>query len=336
MEQHETLAAGRVPVLVLIDVEPDRFFIDRTDRAPWSGFERGVEVMTKVRDVLARRTGRSAHFTWLVRTDEQVAQTYGSAGWAFDHYRRTFETLLAEHDEVGIHVHAYRWDHRLDNWIEDYGNQDWVERCVHAGVGAFEKHFGHVPAAFSMGMDWTNQATIRLVSELAIRYEFSPILAKEPQPFPPRDAYSGFAPDCSRIPARPYHPSAADFLSPAADGADGMWIIPQSSRMARIFPSFKRGLWDLLHLRPVAPRLTRKFFLPDDPAQLQPAIDDMLASLERPYLTFAVRTDEYCRPDSTAMVVRNLESALDHPDAERFVFTRPDEALRTLGYAGGD
>src|SRR6185369_6910332 len=113
MEQHETLAAGRVPVLVLIDVEPDRFFIDRTDPAPWSGFERGVEVMTKVRDVLARRTGRSAHFTWLVRTDEQVAQTYGSAGWAFDHYRRTFETLLAEHDEVGVHVHAYRWDHRL-------------------------------------------------------------------------------------------------------------------------------------------------------------------------------------------------------------------------------
>ena len=58
----------------------------------------------------------------------------------------------------------------------------------------------------------------------------------------------------------------------------------------------------------------------------------MLRSLERPYLTLAVRTDEYSRRDSSAIVRRNRERVLDHPDAGRFVFTRPDEALRTLDY----
>jgi hypothetical protein len=336
MGEHATPTSTRVPVLVLIDVEPDGFFIGRSENVPWSGFERATEVMADVRGVLAQRTGLDAHFTWLVRADQQVAETYGSAGWAFGHYRRAFETLLAEQDEIGLHVHAYRWEARAGNWIEDYGNQDWIKRCIHAGVGAFEQHFGRPPAAFSTGMDWTNQATIQLVRELNVRYEFSTILRKESQPFPPRDTYSGVAPDCSQIPERPYHPSPDDFCSAAPKGGNGIWLFPQSSRVARIFPSWKRGLWDLVHLRPVAPRWTRKFFLQDNPARLQPAIDEMLRSLERPYLTLAVRTHEFCRADTTATVRRNLEGALDHPDAGRFVFTRPDEALRVLGLADSE
>lgn len=335
MGEQGTIAGGRIPVLVLIDVEPDGFFVDRTDRAPWIGFERSMDVMAELRDVLARRTGLAVHFTWLVRADAQIEEVYGSTGWAFDHYRRSFETLLAAGDEVGLHVHAYRWDDRFGNWVEDYGNQEWVERCVRAGVGGFEKHFGRPPTAFSMGMDWTNQATVRLASALDVRYDFSPIIARGREPWPPRDRYTGVAPDCSRIPPRPYHPSADDFLCGTPDGAGRMWVFPQSSRIARIFPSWKRGLWDLLHLRPVAPRGTRKLFLQDEPAHLQPAIDAILERLERPFLTLAVRTDEYSRPRSTAVVRRNLEGALDHPDATRFAFTRPDEALRALGYADG-
>jgi hypothetical protein len=337
MEERGTVADdARIPVLVMIDVEPDGFFIDRTKKLPWTGFERAVDVMAEVRALLSRHTRRDAHFLWLVRADPQVAETYGSAGWAFEHYRRAFETFLAAGDDVGIHVHAYRWQEGAGTWVEDYGNQEWVEHCVHAGVGAFTTHFGHPPASFTMGMDWTNQATVQLVSGLNVRYELTPILAKESQPFPPRNAFTGVAPDCSRIPARPYHPSPDDFRCAAPDGGDGMWLIPQSSRMARIFPSWKRALWELVHLRPVAPRGTRKLYLEDDPVHVLPAIDGMLRRVELPYLTFAVRTDQYCRPDTTAVVRRNLEGALEHRDAGRFLYTRPDEALRVLGLVPAD
>lgn len=187
MAEHGTAVDPRIPVLVMIDAEPDGFFIRRTDAAPWAGFERAVEVMTDARVMLARRTGRDPHFTWRVRADPQVAETYGSAAWAFERHRAAFEALRAAGDEVGVHVHAYRWDARADGWVEDFGSQDWVERCVRAGVDAFTHHFGRPPTSFSMGMDWMNQATMRLVAELGLRHELSIVAGRETQPFPPRD-----------------------------------------------------------------------------------------------------------------------------------------------------
>jgi len=322
-----------VPVLVLIDVEPDGFFVGRTENVPWTGFERAVDVMADVRAALVRATGREAHFTWLVRADEQIAETYGSAGWAFDRYRDTFGDLLAADDEIGLHIHAYRWDGATMGWVEDYGNQGWVERCVRTGCRAFAEQFARPAASFSMGMDWTNEATVRLARELDVRYDFSAVLGREPVPFPPRDTYTGVAPDCSAIPDGPYRPALEDFRRPTADPGDGMWLFPLSSRVARVLPSWKRGAWDLVRLRPIAPRETRKLFLQDDPAELQPAVDALLRRLPRPYLTFAVRTHEFRSPEPTAVVRRNLESAVARHEAGRFAFTRPDEALQLLGYA---
>jgi len=331
-EKPMTTTQPQVPVLLLIDVEPDGFFIDRNKKAPWTGFERALEIIADLRPMLAQKTGRNAHFTWLVRADPQVAETYHSSAWAFEYYRQALEELLAAQDEVGLHVHAYRWDAEGNCWIEDYGNQEWINHCIHLGVSAFEKFFQRKPPSFSMGMDWTNQATIQLVTELQIRYEFSAILGKEVQPFPTLGTYTGVAPDCSRIPQRPYRPSQTDFLSPVTHQEDGIWIFPQSSRVARIERSWKRRLFDLVRLQPTPPPCTRKFFLQDDPAALRVSIDDMLGHLGRPYLTFAVRTHEFTRPERIATIRRNLDSALEHPAAERFVFTTPAKALRILGY----
>lgn len=327
-----TTTRPQVPVLLLIDVEPDGFFIDRNKKAPWSGFERAMEIIADIRHMLAQKTSRSAHFTWLVRADPQVAETYHSPAWAFEYYREALKEMVAAHDEVGLHVHAYRWDADGNCWIDDYGNQEWVNHCIHMGVSTFEKFFQRKPASFSMGMDWTNQATIQLVTELQIRYEFSTVLGKEVQPFPIYGNYTGVAPDCSRIPQRPYRPSQKNFLSPAAHQEDGIWIFPQSSRVARPERSWKRRLYDLVRLQPAPPPCTRKFFLQDDPVTLRAGVADMLSHMGRPYLTFAVRTHEFTRPDRIATIRRNLDSALEHPAAERFVFTTPAKALRILGY----
>ncbi len=327
-----TTTRPQVPVLLLIDIEPDGFFIDRHKQAPWLGFERALEIIADIRPRLAQKTNRSAYFTWLVRADPQIAETYASPAWAFEYYREAFKELLAAHDEVGLHVHPYRWDARGNCWVDDYGNQEWVNHCIHMGVSAFEKFFQRRPTSFSMGMDWTNQATMQLVNELQIRYEFSPILGKEVQPFPIYGNYAGVAPDCSRIPQHPYHPSPKDFLSPDVQQEDGIWIFPQSSRVARPERSWRRTLYDLVRLRPAPPPCTRKFFLQDDPVALHVSIDEVLNHVGRPYLTFAIRTHEFNKPKRIATVRRNLANALQHPAAESFVFTTPAEALRILGY----
>jgi hypothetical protein len=87
-----------------------------------------------------------------------------------------------------------------------------------------------------------------------------------------------------------------------------------------------------VRMRPVPPHYTRKFFLQDAPAALRAAIDITLSRLGRPYLTFAVRTHEFTKPERIAIIRRNLEGTLEHPAAARFVFTTPAQALRILGY----
>lgn len=109
-------------------------------------------------------------------------------------------------------------------------DQGWVERCVRTGSRAFAEHFARPAASFSMGMDWTNQATVRLARGLDVRYDFSAVLGKEPQPFPPRDSYTGVAPDCSAIPERPYRPAPDDFRRPAAEPGDDTWVFPLSTQ----------------------------------------------------------------------------------------------------------
>lgn len=335
-----TTRSPTVPIVLLVDVEPDGFFVDHDTRALWSGFERGLEIMAELRHQLAEATGRPARFTWLVRADNQIAEVYGSPAWALQHYRRRLEALIAADDEVGLHVHAYRWEprgaggwSRGNRWIEDYGNQPWVDHCVRMGIECFEATLRRKPASFSMGMDWTNQATIELVTELQVRYEFSAVPGMTSRPL--RDlyllgAYTGVTPESSQLPRHPYHPSPRDFALPAVDCTDGIWIFPQSSRIAPPDFSWKRRLYNRLRGTPFPPG-ARKFFLTDDPAGMRDAIDAVLRRRPPRYLTFAIRTDEFRKRRPMAAMRRNLEYVLGHPAAQALAFATPAEVLQLLG-----
>jgi hypothetical protein len=319
----------QIPVLLIVDAEPSGFFIPRDRPDPWLGFERGFEIMADIRRTLVQRTGRPAHFIWLVRADPQIEEVYGSAAWALEHYRRQFEELEVIADEIGLHVHAYRWDDRSHNWIEDYGNQPWVAHCVRTGFRAFETALRRRPAAFSMGMDWTNQPTLQMAKELGARWDLTAIPGAEPRPLRfSTGTYTGIAPDCTQIPRQPYQPTHTDFRQPASPSADGMWIFPLSSRIAPLALSWKRRLYNRLRFQPIVLR-ARKFFLTDDPASMRPAIDAALRATASPYLTFAVRTDEFLKRRRIVAIRKNLEHLLAQAPAD-LVFTTPGEGLRIL------
>jgi hypothetical protein len=327
-------SAPLIPVLVIIDVEPDGFFVDRSKKPDWSGFERALTAMADIRAMLAARTTRTANFIWLVRADAQVAETYGDADWGLAHYRPQLQALAAAEDEIGLHVHAYHWNPDRRRWVEDYGNQSWVDHCIELGVDAFERSFRQRPRSFSMGLDWTSEATVETLRRLRIRYDFCTVIAKEPERFPSLGAYTGATPDCTRIPHGPYHPARGDFLSPSAQREeDGIWIIPQSSRCAANERSRKQILADLVRWRPVPPTRTRKFFLQDAPAEMRAGIDHALDVMRLPYLTFTVRTHEFNRPEVVDVIRGNLEDLLEQREAARFAFTTPPRALQLLGYA---
>jgi hypothetical protein len=54
-----------------------------------------VRFVTELRASCALETGRDVHFTWLVRVDAQIAETYGAAAWGLGHYRDAFTILRA-------------------------------------------------------------------------------------------------------------------------------------------------------------------------------------------------------------------------------------------------
>lgn len=323
-----TANGAPIPVLLMIDVEPCGFFVPRDRPDPWLGFERGVEVMAELRRSLEQRTGRAAHFTWLVRADPQIAEVYGDAAWGLSHYSSQLQALDAAGDQVGLHVHAYRWNASAGNWIEDYGDQAWVEHCVRLGFAAFESTRRCRPAAFSMGTDWSNQATMELAREMGVRWELSLIGGDDPRPLRfLTGQYTGDAPDCTKLPRHPYPAARDDFRRQAAATDDGVWIFPLSSYIAPLELSWKRRLYYRLLFRPIELR-TRKFFLTDAPALLRPAIDEALNGA-RPYVTLSVRTEKFLQRRAIADIRDNLDHLVARAGAD-LAFATPGEALQIL------
>src|SRR5262249_45825299 len=75
-EEHFGLSSERIPVLIIVDVEPDGFFIPRDDPRPWRGYERLHEFLHELRPHSVKVTGRAVHYCWYLRMDPQIAEVY--------------------------------------------------------------------------------------------------------------------------------------------------------------------------------------------------------------------------------------------------------------------
>lgn len=75
------MRGSEASVVLCIDVEPDPRAFDPDDPPAWEGFERFVERFPAVRARLEEASGASAAFTWFLRMDPQVGETWGSPGW---------------------------------------------------------------------------------------------------------------------------------------------------------------------------------------------------------------------------------------------------------------
>ena len=72
---------GKVPIVLVFDVEPDQRELSPTNRPDWLGFKRLVNWIRPRRRQIEQATGRQATFNWALRLDEQIAHAYGRADW---------------------------------------------------------------------------------------------------------------------------------------------------------------------------------------------------------------------------------------------------------------
>lgn len=133
--------ATDIPIIVSVDVEPGARRVDRRDPGPWLEFEEFLERIPALRERLSRLTAAPVVFTWCLRMDPQVAETWGSPAWPAEAYRDAFAGLESVGDELGLHTHLWRWSHETDEWVTD-NDPEWGRRCVTMALRTFEEAFG--------------------------------------------------------------------------------------------------------------------------------------------------------------------------------------------------
>jgi hypothetical protein len=305
---------GKIPILIVSDCEPDPRQPVPGDAAAWAGFERYFEFLSEKRAWLSERTGTPAHFSWFWRLDPQIAFIYGSADWPLRTYARQVAEAKRCGDEAGVHVHASRWNATAARWIADLGNDAWVETCVRGALREFERAFGESCRIFSFGDGWHNQKSVALIERLGIRIDLTMEPGREASAFTaPGERTSGIIPDRRKVPARPYRPSATNFLQPDGEGRTRLWFLPMSTGAV---PTAAK------------PEVI-KLNLAYEPERFVPIFEHAL-SRPRPYVAIAVRSDVGGNAGLLRYVGQNLQTILDHRLADRFVFAGPTDALPSL------
>ena len=219
-----------IPVLLCIDIEPDLRLVDPTAQVDWLGFERAVPVIEQLRPKMEAVTGRPAHVSWFLRLDPQITHVYGYAGWAADRYRGLFDSFLAAGDELGIHLHSWKWDYDKSEWMQDFADQSWVTHCVETAFAAFEKAFGTACRAFRFGDRWMNDETMHLIERLGATSDSTIEPGRVGTEAP--DEYIGTFQDYSDVPRYPYRPSRLDFKTPKPEPLLEIVVIPAQSAPA--------------------------------------------------------------------------------------------------------
>jgi glycosyltransferase involved in cell wall biosynthesis len=322
---------NRIPIIFCIDVEPDGFFIDRQKPLPWAGYEATYAFLHHLRPHLSLRTGAPVHFSWFLRMDPQVADTYGTAHWAVDSYPRFIDDMRLNRDEIGLHPHDYRWDEDRQSWVVDHGNQPWIDHCMELAFENFRAVFHHDCESFRYGDRWMNDATLGLIERLGAKYDLTlePGQQGKAATYPDKP-YSGRLPDYTEVPQQPFHPCAMDFRKPDKSKQGGIWMIPITSVDA-----------NLIHSRNVLPRAARAngkgtpnyetLNLRHERRFIEPAVNHLLKTMARPYLTLVIRSDIGTKPHMMKNMQDNLNYVMAHPMAKKFVFCTPAETITLLG-----
>ena len=327
-----------IPILICIDIEPDERAIDPRVRADWPGFEKSYEFFSVLRQRLEIATGSPVHFSWFLRMDPQVTHVYGSPDWVVTRYPHLIEALAAAGDELGLHTHAWRWDENCQEWIEDFGDQRWVDHCVRSSFEAFHTSLNRPCKSFRFGDHWTNDQTVDLLEEQGAKFD----LTVEPGAtgtLVPGESFTGTFPDYTQIPQVPYRPHKNDFRKRSFWRKRDLWIIPISAgSTASTTTSPTTSPWRRWTARPASHQNSTpeymSLILSFDPPTFSSIANRLLGDLRRPYLALPARTDMAHEPYQRFNLERNIEYLLSHPLIKDFVFETPGEAIKRLNPSG--
>jgi hypothetical protein len=301
------------PIVLSVDVEPDPRVVDRAAPNDWIGFERFVDEVPTLRARLADATGRDVRFTWYLRMDEQIAATWGTRRWVADRYGAQLAALEADGDELGLHLHTWRWLGSVGTWIAEREDQAWIAASVHAALDAFEDAFGRPCRSHRGGDRFISPTAVEILAARGVTTD----LTVEPgwpseASLAPGELARGITPSYQAGPYEPYRARSPErFLEPG----DGMPVM---------IPLFST---------PAGP-VRAPLSLWTAPEAFAAAFVDALATWDPPVIAFAVRSDLPLQPEWPSFVT-NVDLLARVGAAREARFTTAGGAAAVAGSAGG-
>lgn len=299
------------PLLLCIDVEPDARLVDREARAPWRGFERFVAELPALRERLSAVSGDPPRFTWFLRMDPQVADTWGSAAWVAERYGADLRTLEGDGDELGLHTHTWRWDGAAGSWVAEREDLEWVEHCTTVALDAFEASFGRRCRAHRGGDRQLSREMLAAVVDRGVEVDLTvePGMAPEGS-LMPEERSRGTTPDYRRAPTEPYRfLDPGDYLSPHPEGGKPL-MVPLLSVEDGGGGRSPLYLWT-------------------EPGAFASRLDARLDEGTPRAVAFGIRTDLPLQPEWD-WFLENMECVAMHPSLERSRFVTASEAAAVL------
>ncbi|MBK7685838.1 MAG: hypothetical protein IPJ25_07320 [Rhodocyclaceae bacterium] len=314
-----------VPAFLSIDVEPDAFQLSRNEAPAWAAFDAMVPFIEKLRADLAVHNGASPVFGWYIRTDPQIAEAYGHADHGLHFYADRIAGFRSVGDYIGVHVHPLRWSESHQAWIHDFSDRQWLYDCTLSSLEGFAKAVGAPARHMRYGGGFLSNEIVDLAEAhgAVIDLTLEPVAswALHTTVFPTSIDTSpivGSFVNCEGAPREPYQPDRDEFRVCRAYGRRTIVLLPLSSVLASNQPD---ELPTAHMLYPSVPWPSPDFFWD--------LVWQQLRSMERPYLSLAIRTDAQ-EVKRTAEMRKIFEALPGHPIAKHLRWVDPLEAIDSL------
>lgn len=221
--------ACALPIVIVVDVDPD-WRIPNGSGTPyrgeieWRGLTNGVPDLLRRIKGLRDSRGQEIRFTWLLRSDDQIASLLGDSAFLADTFAEFWHDRLARGDEIGWHPHTWRYSERHQVWYQEQRDIDWVRACFREGHRALSRHF-RIRSA-KPGWMYHDGTTMQFFDELGIDVDLAAV---------PGASFSGTVPGTDLplreynwmdAPQEPYHPSPRHYQRPGTSDALRLLEVP--------------------------------------------------------------------------------------------------------------
>ena len=242
-----------IPLVIGIDVEPDKREVDLADPS-WRGTEMFFRCLPGLLERLRRIAGvDEIPLTWFLRADPQVKTSNGRSDWAFDHFASEWREAMKRGDEIGLHVHPWRWEADTGTWTADHENADWISHCVAMGIEGFRSSFGAPPTSYRGGDRFLSNQVCRQLEAAGVEVDLTVERMPAVERLVSHERGTGCIPEGLSAPSHAYWPSDEDYRRPGPVRASGFGILPLTSYPGgTLIPwmthtDFRNGLeWNLI------------------------------------------------------------------------------------------